>query len=136
MLCFGMRLVVFNSGLQFTAMQLHAQLYSLMLFFIINCSHAHEFHMHFTICGYMRTCIHLSSRSKPNLLCSALYIIYIPSHCNAITCIVVRTENSENALIAKPVHWNSLGSDQPIQPNCVALAEQLKKYPRHAENKS
>ena len=49
MLCSGMRLVVFNSRMQFiflaNATQSHAYLYSLMLFSSINCSNAHAFHM-------------------------------------------------------------------------------------------
>ena len=61
MLCFGMRL--FNSRFQFTfpaiAMQSQSQLYPLMLFCIINCSHAHAFHMSSNRVDYMWSHAHI-----------------------------------------------------------------------------
>ena len=67
MLCFGIRLVVFNSSMHFTflanATQSHALLYSLMLFSRINCSNARALHMSSHRVNYMWSHAHKSMYS-------------------------------------------------------------------------
>ena len=66
-------------------MQSHAQLYSLMLFSNINCSHDYAFHMSSQRVDYMWShaqypYIHLSSLRIDYILCFSIHAPHMPMH--------------------------------------------------------